>query len=166
MELKKVYINGKETGLIVEGFDVKNDSIYLKVHRKEDEFPEMMKKIGNPNNKIPKKFENRIKKILENQKEWYLEKISFNCGYVTFQLTTPRTVCVEDIAKVLKLDFDPEHPIIVPLAEEKVVPHHLKNYLHSWVYTINCRNEYFKFINGFPETMRVQHAKVDAPDWL
>lgn len=161
MEIDKVYINGKKTGLIVEGFDIKEDSIYLSVHRKEEEFPELMKEIGNPNKKPTKKILNRFKKIFEKT-TWDLGRVYFNFGFVTFELTTPNNINHGKIEELLGLSSELNHPIVIPLMkiEEKLTG------FHTWIYTINCRNEYYKEHNGFPETMKVQQVKSGVPDWL
>lgn len=155
MDLKTVYINGKKTGLVVEGFDIKEDSIYLSVHRKEDEFPEMMKKIGNPHLEATQGITNKLNRLFKQQ-GWTVGQIDFNYGYITFVLTTPKNIIQKDVAKCLGIEHDEAHPVVVPLMEVKT---ERSLHTHTWIYSINCRNEYYTHVHGHPETMKVENGQ-------
>lgn len=158
MNIKKVYINDKETNLVVDAVNIESDELFLKVHRKADEFSEMMKKIGDPELVATEHIENQMKKIF-SQECWIMHNIEFNYGYVTFALTTPYYIGFKEVASALDLDMSSDPPVVVPLMQLE----NSDKALQTWIYTINCRNEYFKDKMGFPETMKINHKDRTMP---
>lgn len=155
LNIQNVYINGKKTGLAVDGFDIANDDIYLSVHRKEDEFKNMMSKIGNPDLKATQKIENNMRKILNAKAGWSVSDISFNFGYVTFVLTHPTRITYMDVANQLGISCDRENPKVVPLMKIGKQERISSFWVESWIYSINCRDEYFRDKDGWPEKIDV-----------
>ena len=160
MEIKNVYINNKKTGLVVDGFDIQTDSIYLSVHREEDEFKNMMAKIGDPNLKATKHIKNNIIKILQSKPEWTVSNISFNFGCVTFDLEAPAAVTFMDVASQLGISCDRDDPSVIPLRKVSESCHGLSHYtLEKWTYFIDCREEYRKPKRVWPGEVLDGHKK-------
>lgn len=156
MEIKKVYINGEKTNLVVDGVDIKNDELFLRVHRKQDEFSELAKLIGNPNLTATEGIENKMRKLFKKE-SWILHQVDFNFGYVTFALTTPNHITYDHVSMALDLGT-PEPPRVVPLMQLD----NSDKSLHTWIYAINCRNDYFASERGWPETMPVFIGDVNV----
>ena len=150
MDIKKVFINNKETGLTVDDFDIKDDTLYLSARRPEENFLNLVDKIGNPDATIPQRIANKVIKILERGGDCNIAELQIRDGYVTFIAISKRDFFVNDIAR--KLQVLPEE--VVALMEVKSES---TRFSHAWIYTVNCRDYYFTNKTGFPECMKVNH---------
>jgi len=153
MELQKVYINGKETGLVVEGFDIEEDAIYLKAHKKEYEFSEMMKYIGDPNFSKEKKYRNKIRQIFNRNTEgqgMIIHNIFFNFGFIALDIEHGTRFSYRDIAMILGIPSSSSfgYPQVLPIMNLDS-----DTYSERWIYVINCRDAYFKAKRGWPEAI-------------
>lgn len=136
MSIKKVFINDKETGLIVDNFDVSSDSLYLSVRKPDENFLNLAESIGNQNAKVPKRIANKVIKMLERDGDCNIADLQIRNGYVTFIAISKRDFFINDIAKKLQIPSDK----VIALMEVKSES---TRFSHVWIYTINCRSYYF-----------------------
>jgi len=122
----------------------------------KDEFSELTKKIGDPNLTATEDIENKMRKMFEKE-SWILHQVDFNFGYVTFALTTPSYITHDHVSIILGLGT-PKPPKIVPLMQLD----NTDRSLHTWIYTINCRNDYFSAEGGRSETIPVYMGDINV----